>query len=56
MEFVEAHDRIARKDVMDLCGISGDHAKRLLQHLVEKGSLTRIGSKGKSVYYEKTER
>ena len=23
---------------MDLCGISGDHAKRLLRHLVEKGA------------------
>ncbi len=56
MEFVEAHNRIARKDVMDLCGISGDQAKRLLQNLVKKGSLSRKGARGKSAYYEKTPR
>lgn len=56
MEFVEAHGRIARKEVMDLCGISGDQAKRLVQNLVKKGSLIQKGSRGKSVYYEKTPR
>ncbi len=56
MEFVEAHGRIARKEVMELCGISGDQAKRFLQNLVKKGILTRKGSKGKSAYYEKTPR
>ncbi|MGO9569351.1 MAG: RNA-binding domain-containing protein [Desulfomonilaceae bacterium] len=51
MEFVEAHGRIARKDVMDLCGISGDQSGRLLKRLEQKGLLDRKGSPPRWTYY-----
>jgi ATP-dependent DNA helicase RecG len=53
MEFVEAHGRIARKDVMDLCGISGDQSGRLLKKLEKKGLLARKGSPPRWTYYVK---
>ena len=36
MEFVEAHGKVTRKDVMDLCGLSGDQSGRLLRKLEKK--------------------
>jgi ATP-dependent DNA helicase RecG len=53
MEFVEAHGRIARKDVIDLCGISGDQSGRLLKKLEKKGLLVRKGSPPRWTYYVK---
>ncbi|MEI6133759.1 MAG: hypothetical protein WCP72_02205 [Desulfomonile sp.] len=54
MEFVEGHGRIARKDAINLCGISEDQAKRLLQILVKKGRLSRKVSRGRASHYEKS--
>ena len=51
MEFVEAHGRITRKEVMDLCGISGDQSGRLLKKLEKKGLLVRKGSPPRWTYY-----
>jgi ATP-dependent DNA helicase RecG len=53
MEYVDAHGRIERKHVVELCGLSGDHASRLLRRLVEKGQLLMKGSPPRWVYYEK---
>lgn len=53
MEFVEAHGRIARKDVIDLCGISGDQSGRLLKKIEKKGLLVRKGSPPRWTYYVK---
>lgn len=53
LEFVEAHGRIARKDVMELCGISGDQSGRLLKKLAKKGLLIRKGSPPRWTYYVK---
>lgn len=54
MEFVEGHGRIARKDAMNLCGISENQAKRLLQILVKKGRLNPKVSRGRASHYEKS--
>ncbi len=56
MEYVDAHGRIQRKHVVELCGLSGDQAGRLLRKLVQKGQLLMKGSPPRWVYYEKARR
>ena len=53
MEFVEAHGKVTRKDVMDLCGLSGDQSGRLLRKLEKKGLLVRKGSPPRWTHYVK---
>jgi ATP-dependent DNA helicase RecG len=48
--WVREHGEIRRRDVMDLCHLSSDQAKRLLASLTEEGFLDRTGS-GRGVRY-----
>ncbi|NJM35566.1 MAG: hypothetical protein HC850_13680 [Rhodomicrobium sp.] len=50
LKYVREHGAIKRADVMELCGISSDQAKRLLAALVEDGLLVMSGAKRGAVY------
>jgi len=50
MEYVRAHGRIARRDAVELCGISDDQASRLLRSLADKGALVLCGQ-GRTAHY-----
>jgi len=56
LQYVEKHDEISRAEVAELCHISGPQAYRLLKKLELKWHLTPIGTKGRSVKYEKKNR
>ena len=51
MEFVQAHGRIQREQVMTLCGLTGDQASRLLKKMCVNGKLRRLGTPPRWVYY-----
>jgi ATP-dependent DNA helicase RecG len=51
LQYVEKHGRITRREVAELCRLSKPQAYRLLERLVEKGSLTRQGQRGRGVHY-----
>ncbi len=51
LQYVQAHGRITRREVVELCRISPDQAYRLLTRLVKKGKLVRHGKK-KGAWYE----
>jgi ATP-dependent DNA helicase RecG len=53
LQFAEKHGRITRAEVAALCQISGPQASRLLSRLVAKGSLERLGERGRGVGYRK---
>jgi ATP-dependent DNA helicase RecG len=48
--YVREHGEIRRQDVIELCRIGSDQAKRLLVRLVDEGVLAREGT-GKSTRY-----
>ena len=52
LSYVEQHGRIRRQDVIDLCRLGPDQARRLLQRLVKGGKLILRGQK-KGAYYER---
>lgn len=51
LNYVKRHGTIRRSDVVDLCSISDDQAKRVLRRLVEQGQLVAKGS-GRGAHYE----
>ncbi len=51
-QFVQTHGSISRKETAELCKISGLQAYRVLQHLANKGVITKVGKTGKAVRYE----
>lgn len=51
LNFVKAHSRMTRSEVIDLCHISESQASRLLDRLVAQGAITRLGS-GRGIYYK----
>lgn len=53
MEYVEAHERIERKAVMSLCGLTVIQAKRLLKRMCQNKKLVMRGSHPRGAYYEK---
>jgi ATP-dependent DNA helicase RecG len=53
LQYVEKHGRITRKEVAELCRISGPQAYRLLDRLAEQGLLAREGKRGRGVGYRK---
>ena len=53
LEYVEAHKRIERKHVMELCGLSGVQASRILKKMVLNKKLQVKGSPPRWVYYVK---
>ncbi|WP_322778153.1 DNA glycosylase AlkZ-like family protein [Frankia sp. Cas4] len=52
LSYVDAHGRITRGDVADLCALSPSQATRLLQRLADKGELVLLGAK-RGAYYER---
>lgn len=53
MEYVEAHARIERKAVMNLCGLTGIQASRLLNKMCRNKKLIMRGIPPRGAYYEK---
>ena len=51
--YIEDHGSISRKDVVSLCSISASRAYRLLKKMVSEGVLRRVGTRGRSVRYER---
>ncbi len=51
IQYLRAHRHIKRSEVAELCKLSPDQAKRLLQKLVKAGKLVQYG-KGKGTRYE----
>ncbi len=51
LEYVQAHGRIERKHVIELCGLSGPQAGRLLRKLEQTGRLKRQGTPPRWTYY-----
>jgi ATP-dependent DNA helicase RecG len=50
-EYIQAHGRIERKHVMELCGLSKDQATRLLNKMIETGKIERMGTPPRWTYY-----
>ncbi|GAB4408002.1 MAG: ATP-binding protein [Anaerolineae bacterium] len=50
LEYVRAHKRITRREVMELCRVNKDQARYLLQLLVEGGYLELVGQ-GRNAHY-----
>jgi len=53
LQYVQTHGSISRKETAELCRISRPQAYRLLQRLVKKGLISKIGKTGKAVRYER---
>ncbi len=45
LQYVDSHASIARRDAMELCGLTGPQASRLLGRLVERGDLAASGER-----------
>ena len=56
LEYVAAHGRIERGQVMELCGINSPQAGRLLTRLCAAGKLQRQGTPPRWTYYTPVER
>lgn len=54
LQYVEKHGNITRREVAELCRISGPQAYRLLDHLTEQGLIVREGTRGRGVLYRKS--
>ncbi|HMX10395.1 MAG TPA: AAA family ATPase, partial [Burkholderiaceae bacterium] len=50
LNYVRQHGQIRRADVMDLCRLSADQAKKLLARLRDEDRLTQHGSRRSSFY------
>jgi ATP-dependent DNA helicase RecG len=50
LRYAREHGRITRSDVVALCHIGESQAKRLLERLLERGTLERHGA-GRGTYY-----
>lgn len=55
LDYVHAHGRITRREVMDLCRVNANQAAYLLRRLVQQGKLSRHGVK-RGAYYTLVER
>lgn len=51
LQFVQAHGRVKRENVMELCGLAGKQATHLLGRLVREGKLVKRGER-RGAYYE----
>lgn len=51
LQYVEAHDRITRRDAMELCSLSEDQASHLLRRLVREGKLQPQGPSRSATFY-----
>ena len=50
-EFARAHGKVVRGNVVELCGLTGDQAGRLLTKMVGKSKLCREGTPPRWVHY-----
>lgn len=50
-EFVRAHGKVVRGNVMELCGLTDDQATRLLLKMIKSGKLVRHGKPPRWVHY-----
>jgi ATP-dependent DNA helicase RecG len=51
LEYVQAHGRIERKHVIELCGLSSQQAGRLLQRMCKSKKLVRQGAPPRWTFY-----
>lgn len=51
MEYVQAHGRIERKHVVELCGLNSSDAGRLLKRMIDEKKLKREGTPPRWTYY-----
>jgi len=54
LQYVQAHGKIARRDVVELCRVSGHQARYLLKTLVDRGALRLVG-RGRGAHYVQRE-
>ena len=54
LQYVEAHGKITRREVVELCRVTPNQASYLLRTLVDRSELELIG-KGRSAHYVKSE-
>ena len=52
LEYLRAHGRITRREVVELCGVTSNQARWLLTRLVEKGEIKMAGEPRRGAYYE----
>ena len=50
LQYVRAHGRITRREVMELCRVNENQAGYLLRKLLDRGRLRLVGS-GRAAYY-----
>lgn len=55
LDYVRAHGRITRREVMELCRVNANQAAYLLRRLVQEGHLERVGL-GRSAFYKACEK
>lgn len=51
LQHVEAHGRITRQEVADLCQLSSDDARNVIRRLVRRGDLQKRGTSRRDAYY-----
>lgn len=52
LEYLRAHGRITRRDVVELCGVTSNQARWLLTRLVRRGEIRLAGEPRRGAYYE----
>ena len=53
LQYIQAHGRITRREAAELCQVKDYQAYHLLQKLVKRGRLRRVGT-GRGAWYEMT--
>ena len=56
LQHVEAHGRITRQEVADLCQVSSEDARNVIRRLVRRGDLHKRGSSRRDAYYVRSAR
>lgn len=51
IEYLQAYQRIERKDVMDLCGLTSTQAGRVLRKMMDAGKIVRHGTPPRWTFY-----
>lgn len=52
LEYLRAHGRITRREIVELCGVTSNQARWLLTRLVRKGEIKMAGEPRRGAYYE----
>ncbi|MCX5836013.1 MAG: hypothetical protein NTX62_03400 [Deltaproteobacteria bacterium] len=51
MEYIQAHGKIERKHVMELCGLTKYQAARLPKKMTAAGKIQQMGTPPRWIYY-----